>query len=75
MLELYQEPLSNIPIPNITNKNKQYALEIEKLVEEVIDLKMNDQTNDTTQLEKKIDELVYQLYDLTPEEIAIIEGK
>lgn len=26
-------------------------------------------------LEKEIDELVYQLYDLTPEEIALVEGK
>ncbi|MDI6784447.1 MAG: hypothetical protein QME64_10185 [bacterium] len=25
--------------------------------------------------ERQIDQLVYQLYDLTPEEIAIVEGK
>ena len=28
---------------------------------------------DTTALEREIDGLVYQLYDLTPEEIAIVE--
>jgi hypothetical protein len=30
---------------------------------------------DTSALEKQIDEMVYKLYDLTPEEIAIVEGK
>ena len=29
---------------------------------------------DTFALEKQIDEMVYKLYDLTPEEIAIVEG-
>ncbi len=30
---------------------------------------------DTSALEQQIDEMVYKLYDLTPEEIAIVEGK
>jgi len=30
---------------------------------------------DTSTLEKQIDEMVYALYGLTPEEIAIVEGK
>ncbi|MBI5057886.1 MAG: hypothetical protein HZB61_14835 [Nitrospirae bacterium] len=30
---------------------------------------------DTSALEKQIDEMVYALYALTPEEIAIVEGK
>jgi type II restriction/modification system DNA methylase subunit YeeA len=30
--------------------------------------------NETTDLENQIDQLVYQLYDLTEEEIAIVEG-
>jgi hypothetical protein len=29
---------------------------------------------DTTALEREIDQLVYQLYDLTAEEIAVVEG-
>jgi hypothetical protein len=29
---------------------------------------------DTSVLEREIDQLVYKLYDLTPEEIAIMEG-
>ena len=30
---------------------------------------------DTMALEQEIDRLVYELYDLTPEEIKIVEGK
>jgi len=30
---------------------------------------------DTSQMEKEIDRLVYKLYGLTQEEIAIVEGK
>lgn len=30
---------------------------------------------DTSALEKQIDEMVYALYGLTPEEIAIVEGR
>jgi len=30
---------------------------------------------DTFALEKQIDEMVYKLHGLTPEEIAIVEGK
>jgi len=29
---------------------------------------------DTSALERQIDEMVYKLYNLTPEEIAIVEG-
>jgi hypothetical protein len=29
---------------------------------------------DTTALEQEIDQLVYKLYDLTAEEIAVVEG-
>lgn len=38
-------------------------------------MKTKDSNTDTSALEKKIDELVYALYSLTPEEIAIVQGK
>jgi len=37
--------------------------------------KQRDPKADTTALEREIDLLVYQLYDLTAEEIAVVEGK
>jgi hypothetical protein len=36
--------------------------------------KKSDPKPDTTALEKEIDQLVYQLYGLTEEEIKIVEG-
>jgi len=36
--------------------------------------KARDASADTSALEREIDQLVYVLYDLTPEEIQIVEG-
>ena len=37
--------------------------------------KKADSSADTTEWEKQIDHKVYELYGLTPEEVAIVEGK
>jgi hypothetical protein len=37
-------------------------------------VKKRDPKTDTSAWEGEIDRLVYELYDLTPEEIAIVEG-
>jgi adenine-specific DNA-methyltransferase len=38
-------------------------------------MREKDPNVDTSALEKQIDDMVYALYGLTPEEIAIVEGK
>ena len=48
---------------------------LENLVSQVIQTKKQNPTADTTNLENQIDQLVYKLYDLTEEEIRIVEGK
>ncbi len=40
----------------------------------ILSAKRRDSKVDTSELETKIDKMVYDLYDLTPEEIAIVEG-
>lgn len=70
MLELYRTPLSEIPIATGTPEQKQA---IEKLVREIIAVKTADVHADISDLESQIDQLVYALYNLTPEEIAIVE--
>ena len=60
-----------IPIPTIP-ESQQIPI-IEK-VNQIIQLKQTDNQADTNILEREIDNLVYRLYDLTVEEIAIIEG-
>ena len=57
-------------VPPITTNNQPVADEIENLVDRIIDMKKNSQ--DTSRLENQIDQLVYQLYDLTPEEIGVV---
>jgi hypothetical protein len=44
------------------------------LYDKIVSQKQQSPQNDTSLLEKEIDVLVYQLYGLTEEEIAIIEG-
>lgn len=43
-------------------------------VTEIIALKKDDLKADTTKLEQEIDQMVYELYGLTEDEIKIVEG-
>lgn len=68
-LEYKVQYIEKIPIKNISEKEQKPFIE---LVEKVLAGRKND--NDTTELENQIDQLVYQLYELTKEEIEIIES-
>jgi restriction endonuclease S subunit len=61
-----------IPLP-MTDSNTQKTLI--SLVDQILSTKKKDPNTDTSALEKQIDEMVYALYGLTPEEIVIVEGK
>lgn len=67
--------LENLPIPKITESNQSIADKIIALVEEILKTKEQDPKADTSAQEREIDKLVYALYSLTPEEIAIIKDK
>jgi adenine-specific DNA-methyltransferase len=62
--------LKKLPIkfPKSQSEEKQ----LETLVEKIIEGKKENK--DTSDYEKQIDQLVYKLYGLTPEEIKIVEG-
>ena len=62
--------IKSIPIPRATKLQQE---QIANIVVEILQTRKNNNNNDTSKLEKEIDNLVYQLYNLTPEEIAIIE--
>lgn len=49
-------------------------MEIEKLVNQILAKKSENPSADTSAFEREIDALVYQLYELNADEIAIIEG-
>ncbi len=51
-----------------------FSNDIIKLVEQVLIIKNNNFNNDTLDLEKKNDQFVYKIYNLTEEEIQIVES-
>ncbi|GAA9722349.1 class I SAM-dependent DNA methyltransferase [Helicobacter pylori] len=65
--------LEKIPIPQITPKNQELARKITACAQAILEAKEKDPKANTQELEKEIDTLVYQLYNLTDEEIKIIE--
>jgi len=64
--------VDNLPIPPIAGINQE---PIVKLVERILAAKGKNPQADTSKEESAIDELVYQLYGLTEDEIRIVEGK
>ena len=60
-----------IPIKkNSSNNQKPFVA----IVDKILSAKEENPKADTSKLEKQIDEMVYKLYELTEEEIKIIEG-
>lgn len=67
--------IEKLPIPKINSKNEKIANELINLVDEILKAKEQDKNANTQELENKINSLVYKLYNLTEDEIKIIEGK
>lgn len=65
--------IENLPVPNLeaTKQQKPFI----KLVDQILKKKKYNPNADTGELEREIDEMVYELYGLTQEEIKIIEDK
>ena len=61
--------IKKLPVPNVDDENQ---LQIINCVDKVLEAKK--QGKDSINFEREIDELVYKLYDITEEEIKIIEG-
>ena len=64
--------IGKIPIPKISHRDQHPVI---VLVDQILTAKQKDPDVDTSALERQIDQMVYKLYDLTPEEIEIVEGK
>ena len=62
--------LNNIPVP-LLNDNEQKPFI--KLVNEILITKKSNPQADTTSLETQINQLVYDMYGLTDEDIQIVE--
>jgi hypothetical protein len=69
--QLIWKYFGQIPIPKGTQENKKLI----ELVDEILKVKKKNPDSNTAALEKEIDQLVYELYELTEDEIKIVEGK
>ncbi|HII54100.1 hypothetical protein COT30_01040 [Candidatus Micrarchaeota archaeon CG08_land_8_20_14_0_20_49_17] len=72
--QLNSKVLNKIPIKLPTNKSEEAIAEkITSTVKEILKLKKKDASADTGKLENEIDELVFDLYGITPDERKTIE--
>jgi adenine-specific DNA-methyltransferase len=71
MLELFQIPLSEIPIIRVDTVGQRPFIDLSN---RILAAKQRDPEADVSAWEREIDQLVYALYGLTPEEIQIVEG-
>jgi adenine-specific DNA-methyltransferase len=71
VLELYQNPLSEIPIPSMTHTQEK---EIERCVELAISAARKGNIEDLAQIERNIDTLVYELFDLSIDERGAVDN-
>lgn len=62
--------LEKIPVPKLSIEKQTPFIE---LVDKIIATKTNDPKRDTLSLEAEIDQLFYTLYELTADEVALIE--
>jgi len=68
------QSFEKIPVPPISQSNDSIVKQIEALVDIILAAKKQNPQADTSEWENEIDKLVYRLYDLTEEEVKIIEG-
>jgi len=80
-----KEAILSIPIPIITNENKSLYVEITNLAEQLLQLnkekletklqtKISQLANKIDYCDNRINQIVYQLYELTEDEIKIVES-
>ena len=70
-IQLYPDDWKKVPIPDVSLEQQAPIIE---LVDKILAAKRTNPDADVSELENEIDQIVYLLYDLTPEEIAIVEG-
>ena len=70
MYEYFENGVGKLPIPSATPAQQKPII---TLVDKILAAKSADPLADTTSLESEIDTLVYRLYGLTAEEIAVVE--
>lgn len=70
-LRFIYQYLEQIPVIDANTRKRS---EVKALVNQILTSKQNDPETDTSKLEAEIDQLVYEVYGLSEEEIEIVEG-
>ncbi|MFN6272274.1 MAG: Eco57I restriction-modification methylase domain-containing protein [Microcystis sp.] len=71
-LEIKLVSVKSIPVREISQEQQQPII---ALVDQILTAKKSNPKADTSELEKEINQIVYELYGLSEEEIRIIEGE
>lgn len=62
-----------ISVPLVTSRNEPIVNKIEEIVNKIIELKRINSKLDTKEFEEEIDHRIYSLFELTKDEISVIE--
>ena len=68
--QIDKQPLLAIPLISPPTEEQ---VSVANLVDQILDAKQDNPDADTSSFEIEIDKLVYELYDLTEDEIVIVE--
>lgn len=66
--------VENLPIPNPEDLPNKTIQQIEQYVQQAISRRKTDASADISDIEARINNLVYELYNLNPEEILLVES-
>ena len=69
-IHLYPDDWKKLPIPDVTAEQQAPIIE---LVDQILGTKRISPDADVSELENEIDHIVYSLYNLTPDKVAIME--
>jgi adenine-specific DNA-methyltransferase len=69
------QALDPLPVPPINQENRYLIEKIEDLFEMIYKIKQIDLNSNSSAIDNQIDQVVYKLYDLTEEEIRIVEDQ
>ena len=66
--------VENIPVPDFTKVTTELKDKLVQLVDKRLELKITEHKSEALELEKEIDRVVYELYSLSMDDIALIES-
>lgn len=64
--------VEELPLPKFSNVNAGILAELERLVDQRLDLDLTTSPVEASEIERKIDQIVFSMYGLSPEEIKMI---